>query len=218
MNSSKTVLRASAALASAICLVTLAPARGEHLGTIGPVYAVAEESALDTILRTLREKDRRGELRRIEREAVTRSVNSIRSPAPVDGISTVRVRAQRLLDPTVSYASAITTEEGQVVVPAGARINPLLVTALSKRLVFFDGRDHEQTEAVRRLVNQQGNGIKPILVGGSWYALSKAWKTQVYYDQQGTLSRRFGVTAVPCVVSQRNEVLLLEEIPAKELR
>lgn len=192
--------------------------RAEELGAIGPTYPIAEESALETIMRGLRDKERSGELQRIRQAAIQRSVDSIKHPAPIDGIPAARARVRRVIDPTMFYAKAITTEEGQVIVPAGARINPLLITALTRRLVFFDGRDRAQTEAVRRLVARQGNKVRPILIAGSWYDLSKGWKTQVYYDQHGKLTRRFGVTAVPCVVSQLDDKLLLEEIPAKELQ
>ncbi len=85
--------------------------------------------------------------------------------------------------------------------------------------MFFDGRDPEQREAVARLVASKGQlRLKPILVAGSWLDLTKVWKTQVFYDQQGVLSRRFGITAVPAVIRQQGRMLVLDEIPAKELR
>lgn len=203
-----------------VLLMLLAPRPGAavDLGVIGPVYPIAEESALDAILHRLQAMERSGELRRLRQGAISRSLNSIKAPPPVDGIGTAVVRAQRRLDPTVHYASAVTTELGQVVVPAGARINPLRVMRLTQRLVFFDGRDAQQAEAVRRMVNQASSRIKPILVAGSWYDTSKAWKVLVYYDQQGKLCRRFGIAAVPSVVSQFGDQLLIEEVPAKELQ
>jgi conjugal transfer pilus assembly protein TraW len=201
----------------AAMLVAVA-ARADDLGVIGPTYAIGEESALDTIMKRLREKERTGELKRIRKEAIERSVNSVKKPRPVEGLATVRDRAQRLVDPTVTYSRAITTDEGQIVVPAGARINPLLVTALTKRLVFFDGRDKAQAEAVRKMVASYGAKVKPILVAGSWFDTSKAWKTQVYFDQQGKLSQRFGIRAVPSVISQQGAMLLVEEVPARELK
>ena len=85
--------------------------------------------------------------------------------------------------------------------------------------LFFDGRDPEQREAVGRLVAKGGQlKVKPILVAGSWLDLTKAWKTQVFYDQKGTLSKRFGITAVPAVIRQQGKMLVLDEIPAKELQ
>jgi len=205
----------------AVCAAIVASStatRAEELGVIGPVYPIGEESALDTILNKLKEKERSGELKKIQDAAIKRSVNSAKNPAPVDGLVTVKERKERLIDPTVTYNQAVKTEEGAIVVPAGAKINPLLVTSLSKRLVFFDGRDKAQTEAVRKLVAKYSTKVKPILVAGSWYDTSKAWKTQVYYDQHGKLSQRFGIHAVPTVISQQGAMLLLEEIPAKELK
>jgi len=201
-------------------LVLLAPRPGAavDLGVIGPAYPIAEESALDAILHRLNALERSGELRQMRQEAISRSLNSIKAPPPVDGIRTAVVRTQRRFDPTVHYAHAITTELGQVVVPAGASINPLQVMPLTRRLVFFDGRDAQQAEAVRRMVNRAGSRVKPILVAGSWYDTSKAWKVLVYYDQQGKLCRRFGIAAVPSVVSQAGDQLLIDEVPAKELR
>lgn len=205
----------------AVCAAIVASstaARAEELGVIGPVYPIGEESALDTILNKLKEKERSGELKKIQDAAVKRSVNSAKNPAPVDGLVTVKERKERLIDPTVTYNQAVKTEEGAIVVPAGAKINPLLVTSLSKKLVFFDGRDKAQTEAVRKMVAKYSTKVKPILVAGSWYDTSKAWQTQVYYDQHGKLSQRFGIHAVPTVISQQGAMLLLEEIPAKELK
>lgn len=214
MNSSKVFLAVAAAALAAACI----SAQAEELGQIGPVYPIGEESALDTILARLKEKERTGELKRIQQEAIKRSVASAKNPKPVEGLTTVQERSQRLIDPTVTYSRAITTDDGQIVVPAGAKINPLLVTSLSKRLVFFDGRDKAQAEAVRKMVAKGGTKVKPILVAGSWFDTSKAWKTQVYYDQQGKLSQRFGIRAVPSVISQQGAMLLVEEVPAKELQ
>lgn len=196
--------------------------QAQSLGAVGPVYPIAEESALDTIMRRLQVKERAGELARIRETAIRRSVDGAKNPPPVPGLVTTRARSQRLLDPTITYVEAVKTEDGRVVVPAGARINPLRVTTLTRRLVFFDGRDAEQVEAVRRMVVAPtvsgAMKVKPILVAGSWFETSKAWRTQVFFDQHGTLSRRFGLTRVPSIVSQRGDSLLLEEIPAEELK
>ena len=214
MKSSKALLAAVAAAVSMACM----PGHAEELGQIGPVYPIGEESALDTILNRLKEKERTGELKRIQQEAIQRSVASAKNPKPVEGLTTVHARSQRLIDPTVTYNRAVTTDDGQIVVPAGSKINPLLVTSLSKRLVFFDGRDRAQAEAVRKMVAKVGPKVKPILIAGSWFDTSKAWKTQVYYDQHGKLSQRFGIKAVPSVISQQGAMLLVEEVPAKELQ
>ena len=142
------------------------------VGVIGPTYPIGEESALDMIMKKLREKERSGELKKLQEEAIRRSINGVKNMKPVDGISTVQSKAQRLIDPTVNYTKSITTDDGRVVVPAGTRINPLEIVPFTKKLIFFDGRDPEQREAVGRMLKTPGNRIKPILVAGSWFDLT----------------------------------------------
>jgi conjugal transfer pilus assembly protein TraW len=40
----------------------------------------------------------------------------------------------------------------------------------------------------------------------------KAWRVPVYYDQQGLLTRRFGIAQVPALVSQEGARLRIDEI------
>ncbi len=189
-----------------------------HLGTIGPIYPIGEESALTLIMKKLREKAHSGEIKKLQEQAIRRSMGSITTMQPVAGIVTATARFQRIIDSTVTYTQALTTDNGQIVIPAGTKINPLDVMHLSKSLVFFDGRDPEQCEAVHKLIVRYQTKVKPILIAGSWLDMTKAWKTQVYYDQHGTLTQRFGIRAVPSIIRQQGSHLVLDEMPAKELR
>lgn len=211
-------MRFSKLIVAILAGAMLPAVHAESLGAIGQTYPIGEESALTMIMNKLRQKERSGEMKKYKEEAIRRSLGSVKNMPPVEGIETVTTRAQHTIDPTVYYPKAVTTDEGRIVVPAGAKINPLLVTGLTKRLVFFDGRDPEQAEAVHRLVQRESTKIKPILIAGSWLDLTKSWKTQVYFDQKGTLSQRFGIRAVPSIISQQGAALLLQEIPAKELQ
>jgi conjugal transfer pilus assembly protein TraW len=40
----------------------------------------------------------------------------------------------------------------------------------------------------------------------------KAWRTPVYYDQQGVLTRRLGIKQVPAIVSQEGQRLRIDEL------
>lgn len=57
--------------------------------------------------------------------------------------------------------------------------------------------------------------MKPILVGGSYLDLMKAWNRQVFYDQEGALVRKLGITAVPAIVSQEGNRLRIDEVVVK---
>lgn len=211
-------MRFSKYLAGGALVLNAIVAWADNVGSVGTTYPIAEQSALDMILGKLKAKEKNGELKRMQEEVTRRSMNSIKNIPPVEGLEIVHSRSVRQLDPTVSYPQAIKTDEGKVVVPAGSKINPLMVTRLSKTLVFFDGRDPSQREAVSRLMDRGGpSKYRPILVGGSWLDLTKKWKTQVYFDQHGVLSKRFGIRAVPSLIYQQGQFLAVEEVPSKEL-
>ena len=102
--------------------------------------------------------------------------------------------------------------QGRLLFPAGTRKNPLEVVSLSKRLLFFDARDGRQVARARELIARYDGKVKPILTGGSYLDLMKAWRVPVYYDQQGTLTRRFGIRQVPALVSQEGMRLRVDEV------
>ncbi len=205
-------------LLEALLLTASTLAYAEHLPAIGPTYPIQEESALDLVKRKLAEKHRSGELKRLQDQAMQRSMNSLRHPMPVRDLGTVKQRARHWFDPSIVVPQDVLSPDGQLLAKAGTRINPLAILSLSKRLVFFDGRDPVQREGVRRLIHGSRVPVKPVLVGGSWMALTREWKMQVYYDQHGLLTQRFGIRAVPTVVSQQGGLLALDEIPGSELR
>ena len=47
-------------------------------------------------------------------------------------------------------------------------------------MVFFDGRDKEQVEAVKKLISKEGLKVKPILTGGSWFDINSQLDKMVY--------------------------------------
>ena len=64
----------------------------------------------------------------------------------------------------------------------------------------------------RTLIDHYGGKVKPILVAGSYLDLMKAWQLSVYFDQQGVLTRKFGITQVPALVSQEGMRLRIDEL------
>ena len=207
----------SAACVAIVCAALCAAAgtRAANLGTIGPTYPIAEQNLLDFIMARLREKERSGELQRMEDLAKARAMQSVRSPKPVSGLSRVQTARTFYFDPTFTIDRNITDESGSLLFPAGMKINPLDVVSLSKHLLFFDARDPRQVEQAKALIDVYQGRVKPILVGGSYLDLMKSWNRQVFYDQEGTLVRKLGITAVPAIVSQEGSRLRIDEVVVK---
>ena len=208
-------MRQSIAWALVFAVACGAAARAEDLGKIGPTYPIAERHLLDHIMARLREKERTGELKKFEQLATERATQSVANPKPIPGLSRVETARTYYFDPTFVLDRNVVDENGALMFPAGTRKNPLEVVSLSKHLLFFDARDQRQVARARELIDVYQGRVKPILVGGSYMDLMKAWKLRVYYDQEGVLVRKFGITAVPAIVSQEGQRLRIDEVLIK---
>jgi conjugal transfer pilus assembly protein TraW len=190
-------------------------AQAANLGTIGPTYPVAEKNLLDVIMARLRAKEASGELKRHEQEARDRAAYAVNNPRQVDGLRRAQAARTFYFDPSFTLQSNVVDSTGAVLFPAGTRKNPLEVVSLSKHLLFFDARDTGQVARARELIEHYQGKVKPILVGGSYLDLMKRWNKPVFYDQDGTLVRKFGIAAVPAIVSQEGQRLRIDEVPLR---
>ncbi len=200
----------------AVCALTIGMsatgAGAVDLGTLGPTYGIAEPHLLDFIGQRLRDKERSGELQRLMQEAQSRGIDAVRQPRPVDGLRATQIARSFHVDPSFTLDRNITDGQGRLLYAAGTRRNPLDVVSLSRRLLFFDARDRRQLARARELIARYEGQVKPILTGGSYLELMQAWRVPVYYDQQGTLTRRLGIEQVPALVSQDGPRLRIDEL------
>lgn len=182
------------------------------LGTIGPVYPIHEPHLLDFIRQRLQEKERSGELKKLEEQARTRARDAVSHPEPVASVKAAQTPRTFYVDPTFTLDRNVLDDKGNLLFPAGTRKNPLEIVSLSRHLLFFDARDRRQVTRARELIAFYHGRIKPILVGGSYLDLMQSWRIPVYYDQQGLLTHRFGITQVPAIVSQEGLRLRIDEL------
>lgn len=189
-----------------------ASACAADLGVLGPTYGIAEPHLLDFIQRRLRDQERSGELQRLLREAQARGIDAVKHPSPVPGLRATETPRSFHVDPSFTLDRHIVDAQGRLLFPAGARTNPLDVVSMSRQLLFFDARDSRQVARARELMTRDEGKLKPILTGGSYLELMKAWQRPVYFDQQGTLIRRFGIRQLPALVSQDGRRLRVDEL------
>ena len=185
---------------------------GADLGVLGPTYGIAEPHMLDFIQQRLRDSERSGELQRLMREAQARGIDAVKHPSPVPGLRATETARSFYVDPSYALDRHIVDAQGRLLFPAGTRTNPLDVVSLSRQLLFFDARDSRQLARARELMTRHEGQLKPILTGGSYLELMKAWQRPVYFDQQGTLIRRFGIRQLPALVSQDGRRLRVDEL------
>ena len=186
--------------------------QGIELGSLGPTYEISEPHLLQMIEQRLREKERTGELKRLEEQALERSIATVKAPPPVAGLNATETARTFYFDPGYTLDRDLLGAKGELLFAAGTRKNPLEVVSLSRHLLFFDARDTRQVSKARQLMAFYQGQVKPILVGGSYLELMKSWHLPIYYDQQGRLTRRLGITQVPALVSQEGLRLRIDEL------
>ena len=187
-------------------------ARAMDLGVIGPTYEISEPHLLQMIEQRLRAKERSGELGRLEAQVRERAIATVKNPPPVTGLRATETVRTFYFDPSFTLDRNILGPQGELLFAAGTRKNPLEVVSLSRHLLFFDARDPRQVGRARQLIALYQGRVKPILVGGAYLDLMQSWHLPVYYDQQGLLTRRLGITQVPALVSQDGLRLRIDEL------
>lgn len=203
-------MRTSRHLLSALLVATLAAsAQGKDYGQHGAVFPVTEDDLLATIQSKLLAMQASGALERANRQLAARTEAHVRRPPRVSDIATATETRRWTFDPTITVERELRDGQGRVVVPAGTRVNPLDTVPLRQKLVFLDGDDAAQIAWAR--THTTALDAKLILVGGSPFDLMKAEQRRFYFDQSGTLTRHFGIRAVPALVEQAGRTLRVTE-------
>lgn len=202
-----------------LCALVFVPAlfltssilHAEQLGQYGNTWDIQEQDAIDMIKSRLGEMEKKGDLSKYWQNYRDTQLSGVENPKPLPGIEAVTDPQIRMYDPTYTYTETVKDHLGNVLVPVGAKINPLDYVALSKAIIFIDGRDPKQLEFAKRRTDEHPRD-KVVLVAGSFLKLNRAWGRPVYFDQQGILTKKFGIERVPSVLSQKGRQLQIEEL------
>lgn len=199
--------------AVSICLCLLAiGVHAEDLGTIGPTYDITERDLIEVMKDKYRRMEKSGELAKLHEDYKNKVIEGIEKPRPVPGIKPTEIARTFYIDPTWTLDRNVVDEKGKVLFAAGTKVNPFDYDRMSKTLLFFDARSKEQVAFAKRFMAKAKMPVKPILVGGEPLKLMREWKREVFYDQGGTLTRRFSITQSPAVVTQEGKRLRVDEI------
>jgi len=186
----------------------------KDFGNRGANYPVAEESILLSLQRKFAELDLKKEEERMRSIAEER----VRNPAPVSGIIPAKETREFWHDPTYILTEDAVLPCGRVLYKAGTRVNPLDYMDLDRRLFFIDGREEKQLEWLKdQLLLGSSSGAKKIedriiLVGGSPPEVQDKLGFEVYFDQGGELTTRFGIRGSPAVAEQAGKNLKIVEV------
>ncbi len=183
---------------------------------IGPTHQITEPDMLKAIEAHLREKEKNGELEKMQKEVVARAKRRLENPPGVQGLTKAERNRVFYYDPSFTVKEDVRDHTGQVIVQAGTRVNPLDYVSMSKHMLFFDGADPAQVTKAEQLIKLYNGMVKPILTNGPIGEITRKWQQQVYFDQGGVLVRKLGIRSVPSLVSQEGKKLRIDELALEQ--
>jgi conjugal transfer pilus assembly protein TraW len=142
----------------------------------------------------------------------------VRNPAPVSGIIPAKETREFWHDPTYILTEDAVLPCGRVLYKAGTAVNPLDYMNLDRRLFLIDGREEKQVEWLRGQLLPDSSSFdkkiedRIILVGGSPPKVKDKLGFEVYFDQGGELTTRFGIRGSPAVAEQAGKNLKIVEV------
>ncbi len=195
-------------------LYATAPAAAKDYGQQGTVFPIVEPDLLEQIRAKLQRLEASGETARLNADLKKRTIARVNRPEPVAGLGTASNPRQWTFDPTITVEADISDDKGRLIIAAGTRVNPLDSVSLRQKLIFIDGDDAAQLAWAIKV--HKAADAKLILVKGAPLDLMRARQRRFYFDQGGTLVKRFGIRAVPAIVEQQGRILLVREVPLRK--
>ena len=184
---------------SGILLVT-ATAQAKDLGTWGDLYPITEPDLLTTIHQRLEAMEESGELAKKQDEFKQRVIEHTLRPTPVNGLAIAQKDRTWFVDPTFTVSQDIKDARGVVFAHRGQKVNPLESVPFVQTLYFIDADDARQV-AWMRAQKPATDMVKVILVKGDIREATQALDTRIYFDQEGVLTQKFNLKAVPARVT-----------------
>ena len=202
---------ASGGLAAAALVVGAGQGAAKDLGVVGALFEIAEPNLVDALNARFEELERTGAVDQLREDMTARTKGYVLEPRPVPGVGAVEEESVRFFDPSITVAEDIADHRGVVFVRAGTVVNPLdSIVAPVPAMLMIDGFDPAQVEWAMG----QGTEIdsRIILVRGRPIDLTKAHKRRFYFDQDGLISDRFGVVAVPTRIDRDGRRFRITEV------
>lgn len=193
---------------SLLAMTTLNCAIAKDFGVVGHSYKIEEQDIIEFIKSKLNTMD----MAKLQREQENIVIKYTAEPKPVAGIVDTKEPREYLYDPSFILETDIRDNIGRIIHLAGTKINPLEHVKLGQDLVFINGNNQKQVSFALEHYKQKNEKVKIILVKGSPLNLQKKHKIWIYFDQNGSLTSKFGIKQVPAIITQDGLKLKINEV------
>ena len=188
--------------AGALLAMLSLQAGAAELGTYGDTWDIRERNLIAVLKDNLKQHFDGRSQADIEREMQKKAEDEAMRPPPVAGLTTGRETLSRLFDPSFTVQRDIADQNGVVFAHKGQVVNPFdVIPVFDETLYFIDADDDRQIAWVKQQVPHTTTS-RVILVNGNVRDSAQALGSRVYFDQTGSITKKFGITQVPAEVKQ----------------
>jgi len=195
-----------ATLAISLLVLIMLPIYGNSTADrLGPVYPIIEPDWLEWLPKQaemrLREKPPSFSKEQLK-EAIRRQTPEVELPEATSPKTYT-------FDPSLRTDRPVTDQTGNVVIPAGALVNPLERLLEFRPIIIIDGKKKKQVEWAKGLIRS----LKPLVLmtSGDVLELNKQLGVPVYPVPNALISR-FSIERVPVILSQEGKQIKVEEV------
>ena len=199
--------------AGALIVALSLKAGAAELGTYGDTWDIRERNLIAVLKDNLKQHFSGRSQAEIEQEMQRKTEDEAMRPSPVTGITTGRETRSRLFDPSFTVQHDIADQNGMVFAHRGQKVNPFdIIPVFDETLYFIDADDDRQVTWMKQQVPHTTTA-RVILVSGNVRDGAQALGSRVYFDQTGTITKKFGITQVPAEVKQapKQKLFLITE-------
>ena len=185
----------------------------EDLGVWGQTWPVAEPDLLDFIQDRLMQLQQSGQLENLAKVGQQQAKQALLNP-PLIALPTSRQDRVTYTRPVATLTHDVWLNV-QAHYAAGTKVYPLDAVKLHETLIFIDGRSDKQLACAKCEASHYPT-VKIILTGGN---IPHAIKMlgRVYYDQNGMITSRLPIPAIPAVVNQVGNQLKIHQFNSMTL-
>ena len=186
-------------------------ALAKDFGTQGAVFPIREVDAVEAIVSELKRAQNSGELDAMNERFKQQALARVKRPKVVNQLTPATEYRTYLVDMTKTMKQDI-RHDGQLIVKAGQRVNPLAHRRISKHLVIINGDNEAEVEYALSYAKAHPTS-KIILSQGSPFELQKQHQQRFFFLQSSTLVEEFSLSVTPSVIYQDGLQMRVEEIP-----
>lgn len=198
----------------ALLIASTSDILARDMGKLGKVYQIGEEDLIKVMQRRFAKLEESGELAKKHEEGREAAKKYMERP-PGTYVPRAQKYKAKIFDPTYTVPEDIKAIDGQVLIKAGTKVNPLDYQPMIKQMCFIDGDDPDQVKWLMKYCKDPAFSL-PILVRGNLMDLMREKKVRLYFDQRGWYIQKLKIEAVPTVVRQSGRIFYVEHFPIDE--